>query len=477
MNSKQHVTAMLLRVKSHGQFSNVLMVLLCGLCLSQAAVAASGMADESTAQLPAPSAGPSAASETSVPETWSLHGQITNVTQWHPAFTAPYSGANSLNPGNNNDETTDATLFLGIRVWRGGELYLNPELDQGFGLSNTLGVAGFPSGEAYKVGANRPYLRLPRMFLRQVIGLGGVEQTVEPGANQLGGSVLSDNITMTVGKFSAVDVFDTNTYAHDPRADFLNWSIVDAGAYDYAADAWGYTYGAAVEWTQSWWTLRGGFFDLSTVPNSVKLDQSFRQYEWVGEIEARHGIRNHPGKVKLLGFVNRGYMGDYTDAVRLAQQTGAVPDTSRVRHFASRPGFAINIEQEVASDLGIFARASLNDGSKEAFDFTEINRSVAAGLSLKGDRWGRHGDTLGAAVAVNGLSGAAREYFSAGGMGILIGDGKLNYGPERIAEIYYNWHVDKHLSLGLDYQHVVNPAYNADRGPVNIYGARLHFEY
>jgi len=477
MNSTQPIAAVPLSNGFQARFRKTLMVLLCGLCFPHGALARSEVADDSAAAPPVPSAGPSAASAASAPETWSLHGQITTVTQWHPGFNAPYSGANSLNAGSDTEETTDLTLFLGIRLWKGGELYLNPELDQGFGLSNTLGVAGFPSGEAYKVGANRPYLRLPRMFLRQVIGLGGAEQTLGPGANQLGGSVLSDNVTVTFGKFSAVDVFDTNAYAHDPRADFLNWSIVDAGAYDYAADAWGYTFGAAVEWTQSWWTLRGGLFDLSTVPNSTRLDRSFRQYEWVGEAEARHEIHNHPGKVKLLAFVNRGDMGDYTDAVRLAQQTGAAPDTSRVRHFASRPGFAINVEQEVSSDLGIFARASLNDGSKEAFEFTEINRSVSAGLSLKGDRWGRHDDTLGAAVVVNGLSGAAREYFAAGGMGILIGDGRLNYRPERIAEIYYNWHVAKHLALGLDYQNVVNPAYNADRGPVHVGGARLHVEY
>lgn len=232
-----------------------------------------------------------------------------------------------------------------------------------------------------------------------------------------------------------------------------------------------------MEWTQSWWTLRGGFFDLSNVPNSKILDRYFNQYEWVGEFEARQQILNHPGKVKLLGYVNRGYMGDYTDAVHLAQQTSGVPDTSLVSRFASRPGFAINAEQEVTSDLGVFARASMNDGSKEAFEFTEINRSVSVGLSLKGDRWGRHNDTLGVAAVVNGLSGAAREYFAAGGMGILIGDGQLNYGPEKIAEIYYNWRVEKHLTLGLDCQHVVNPAYNRDRGPVPILGLRIHAEF
>ncbi|MDD5297894.1 MAG: carbohydrate porin [Rhodocyclaceae bacterium] len=411
------------------------------------------------------------------PEGWSIHGQMTNVTQWHPSFSAPYTGPNSLDPRRRNAETTDVTLFLGGRLWQGVELYLNPEYDQGFGLGNTLGMAGFPSGEAYKIGANTPYLRLPRAFIRQVIGLGGEQQKVEPGANQLAGSQPVENVTITLGKFSPVDIFDTNAYAHDPRADFLNWAIVDAGAYDYAADAWGFTKGGAVEWTQSWWTLRGGYFTLSTIPNTTTLDRNFKQYEWVGEVEARHQFLARPGKVKLLGYVNRGYMGGYADAVRLARQTNSTPDMARVRSFASRPGYALNVEQELAADLGFFARASVNDGGKEAFEFTEINRSLSAGLSLKGDRWGRHDDTVGLAVVVNALSSEARDYFAAGGMGILIGDGGLNYGSEKIAELYYSWRVEKRLTLGADYQYVVNPAYNRDRGPVPILGLRLHAEF
>lgn len=240
------------------QTSPILMVFLCGLCLSNGAVAAGVTTDDPSAETTAPLVVPIVVPEASAPETWSIHGQLTNVTQWHPGFTAPYSGANSLDPNAQNAETTDLTLYLGTRLWQGGELYVNPEIDQGFGLSNTLGVAGFPSGEAYKVGENKPYFRLQRAFLRQVIGLSGAQQTIEDGPNQLVGATAANNVTLTIGKFSDVDIFDTNTYAHDPRADFLNWSIIDAGAFDYAADAWGYTYGMAVEWTQSWWTLRGG---------------------------------------------------------------------------------------------------------------------------------------------------------------------------------------------------------------------------
>ena len=385
-----------------------------------------------------------------------------------------------MSPKSSNASTTDLTLFVGMRVL-GGELWLNPEVDQGFGLSNTLGMAGYPSGEAYKVGANSPYLRLPRLFYRKVIDLGGKEQTIAPAANQLGRTQSADNAILTIGKFSVTDVFDTNTYAHDPRSDFMNWSIVESGAFDYAADAWGFSKGASIEWTQSQWTLRGGLFDLSTVPNTVNLDPKFSQYEWVGELEERYQLSDHPGKVKLLGFINQGRMGSYADALQLQRQTGSLtPDTALVRRFSSRPGVALNLEQEVSSDLGAFARASMNDGSKEGYDFTEINQSVAAGLSLRGDRWGRHDDTFGFAAVANGLSSDARNYFAAGGMGILIGDGQLpHYGLEKIMETYYSYSVPAvdHLTLTLNYQYVVNPAYNQDRGPVNIFGVRVHKEF
>ncbi|MGA8865099.1 MAG: carbohydrate porin [Gallionella sp.] len=414
------------------------------------------------------------------PAAWSVQGQFTNVTQWHPAFTSPYTGLNSLQPDGASAETSDLTLYAGLRVAGGGELWANPEIDQGYGLSNTLGVAGFPSGEAYKVGANAPYLRLPRLFYRHVFNLAGDAQTIASSANQLDRTQTAENIILTIGKFSVTDVFDTNAYAHDPRSDFMNWSIVDAGAFDYAADAWGYTKGTSIEWTQSWWTLRGGFFDLSTVPNSTILDPTFSQHEWVGELEERHHLGELPGKLRLLAFVNQGKMGSYADALQLAQQTNGTPDTALVRRGSSRPGIAINLEQEVSSDTGLFARASWNDGSKEAFEFTEINRSVSAGLSKRGDCWGRHNDTFGVAAVANGLSGDALNYFAAGGMGILIGDGQLlHYGMEKILETYYSCavHAVEHLMLTADYQYVLNPAYNPDRGPVSIFAARVHAEF
>lgn len=415
------------------------------------------------------------ATSASTPEQWSLHGQATFVEQYHPAFRSPYRGANSLDPGSRGNETIDVTLFAGIRLWDGGEAYANPEIDQGFGLSNTLGVAGFPSGEAYKVGKAEPYVRLQRLFFRQSFDLGGDSQPVAADANQLAGSRAADNLILTMGKFSVTDIFDTNAYAHDPKQDFLNWSVIDSGAFDYAADAWGYSYGIAAEWTQDWWTLRGGLFDLSRVPNTTELERGFDQFELVAEVEERHTIFGEPGKVKLLGYLNRGRMGDYNEAVALAIAIHATPDTASVRRYASRTGAVLNIEQQIGDDLGGFIRLSFNDGSKEADEFTEINRSVAVGMSLKGSGWGRLNDTVGLAGVVNVLSDSARAYFAAGGMGILIGDGRLlHYGTEDILEAYYSAQLTDWLAVSADYQFVANPAYNRDRGPVSILGARLH---
>jgi len=411
-------------------------------------------------------------------EIWSLHGQATLVEQYHPAFKSAYLGPNSLDHESAGRETVDLTLYAGLRLWQGGEAYANPEIDQGFGLSNTVGAAGFPSGEAYKVGKSSPYFRLQRLFFRQSFDLGGDIENVEAGPNQLGGSRTANNLIFTAGKISPTDIFDTNSYAHDPKSDFLNWSLIDAGAFDYAADAWGYSYGLVGEWTQDWWTLRAGLFNLSRVPNTTELERGFNQFEAVAEAEGRHTFLGRTGKIKLLGFVNRGRMGGYGDAVRLAQATGTPPDMVPVRRYASRPGGALNIEQEVSDTVGAFARISLNDGSKEAYEFTEINRSVALGLSVKGADWGRLDDRWAIAGVVNMLSDSAKTYFAAGGMGILIGDGQLRrYGTENILETYYDAQIVKGLNVALDYQLIANPAYNADRGPVSVLGFRLHGEF
>ena len=232
---------------------------------------------------------------------FAFHGQATFLGQYDPPFRAPYSGPNSLTP-NTVRETADVTLYAGVRLWKDAEAWINPEIDQGFGLSGTLGVAGFTSGEAYKVGADFPYTRLHRAFVRQTIDLGGEVQKVDAGLNQFSGSQTSDRLVLTAGKFSVGDIFDTNKYAHDPRADFMNWSIIDTGTFDYAADAWAYTVGAAAEWYQGLWTLRAGLFDLSTAPNATTLDSHFGQFQSIGEIERRYSSGTNPARWRSPDF-------------------------------------------------------------------------------------------------------------------------------------------------------------------------------
>jgi high affinity Mn2+ porin len=409
-------------------------------------------------------------------DNWSVHGQTTFTQQYAFPFRAPYRGPNSLDSGAGR-ETWDATFYVGWRLWQGAEVWFNPEIDQGFGLSTTLGVAGFPSAEAYKVGANYPYTRLPRMFLRQTIGLSDETEKVEPGPNQFGGSQSKDRVVITVGKLSVPDVFDNNKYAHDPRIDFLNWAIVDTGTFDYAADAWAFTYGAAVEWYKGPWTLRAGLFDLSIVPNSTDLDPAFGQFQWLGEIERRYALWGQPGKLAVTGFLTRARMGRFSDAIRLANMTGEPADIAAVRQYRSRSGLSLNVEQQLSADIGVFARAGWVDGSVEPFDFTDVDRTVAAGMVINGRTWGRQDHTLGIAGLVNGISSEHVAFLNAGGLGILVGDGKLPHPrPEAILETYYSFPVLSWRAT-VDYQFIANPAYNADRGPVSILGTRLRAQF
>ena len=407
-----------------------------------------------------------------------VHGQTTFVYQGHDSFRSPFRGANSLYPGADGRETWDVTLYAGLRPWKGAEVWIDPEIDQGFGLSNTLGAAGFPSGEAYKVGKAEPYPRLQRLFIRQTIDLGGDPEKIESDLNQFSGTRTANRIVITFGKFSVGDVFDTNKYAHDPRGDFLNWTIIDAGSFDYAADAWGYSAGGAAEWYQGDWTIRGGAFLLSNVPNSIKIDTRFDQFQLIGEVEERHTLLGLSGKLKLTGFISRGRMGRLDDATALAERTALPADASAVRRYASRPGFSLSLEQQLTGDLGLFARAGWADGSFEAYEFTDVDRSFSGGLSLIGKRWGRGGDTVGLAGVINQASAARERYFGAGGLGILVGDGRLHHeDSERIAELFYDAALIRGMHVALNYQRIGNPGYDADRGPVDVLAMRLHVQF
>ncbi|WP_454886199.1 carbohydrate porin [Sphingomonas oryzagri] len=424
-------------------------------------------------------AGPVRAADDSLvlPDWLAVHGQGTFTLQGDPDFPSHYVGPNSLKPGQRK-ETIDATLYVGVQPWKGGEVWVNPEVDQGFGLSNTLGVAGFPSAEAYKVGKKHPYTRLQRLFFRQTVDLGGDSETVEGDQNVFAGSHTSNRLVLTIGKFGVGDVFDTNRYAHDPRNDFLNWAVVDAGSFDYAADAWGYSTGVAAEWYQGAWTLRFGAFNLSKVPNGEVLERDFSQYQLDLEVEHRHKIGDHPGAVRVTFFRNDGYFGRFDDALALAAATGETPDTARVRRRMNRPGVSLNLEQDVTGSLGLFARAGLNNGQIEPYDFTDIDRTVSLGGSLTGSGWGRPHDTVGLAGVFNGLTREHERYLDAGGIGVLVGDGTLPHpGTEMIAEAYYDYLPVEGVGVMLDYQFVANPGYNRDRGPANVIGVRVHGQF
>jgi len=417
-------------------------------------------------------------------DTVNFHGQATFVEQAYPSFRSPYAGINSLPGAAEGRETSDMTLYAGVRLWRGAEMWIDPEIDQGFGLAATHGVAGFPSAESYKVGANYPYTRVQRYFVRQTIDLGGDTEKVDPDIHQFAGSQTANRLVLTIGKFAVVDIFDTNKYANNPKSDFLNWSLVNAGTFDYAADAWAYTYGAAAEWYQGRWTLRGGVFDLSATPTGgvspagYGLDPTFDQFQLVGEIEERHELWGQPGKVKITAFLNRGRAGNFADAVELAALTGQPADINAVRTYSSRPGVSLNIEQQVTETVGVFARAGWADGNIEPWDFTDIDRTISGGVSLSGKQWGRADDTIGIAGVLNGISAAHEAFLNAGGLGILVGDGQLPHpGLEQIVEAYYSYAISTSTKVTFDYQFIANPGYNADRGPANVFAGRFHWQF
>lgn len=412
------------------------------------------------------------------PTNWNVHGQTTVIMQGYPRMRSPYEGANSLPGGGQGRETWTTDAFFGWRLWQGGEFYFNPELAQGFGLNSTLGLAGFPNGEAQKGGAPFPRFRPQLYIFRQTFGLGGEQEEVADGPFQLAGKRDIDRVTVTVGRFAVGDYFDGNSYAKDPRVDFMNWAMWSSAAYDFPADLPGFTRGAVVELNRKGWAVRAGLFQVPSAPNSDVL--TFKTGGAVVEFEERHTIFDQPGKLRLGIFGNRGNTGNYRDALAISAADPALDINDvivGIQRDNPKYGFYFNAEQQVMKDVGVFARASWNDGQNQILSFTDIDRSVSAGLSIKGSYWGRPADTFGLGGAVNGLSSGHRDFLAADGLGLLIGDGRLNYGHERILETYYAFAIDKNFTFTGDYQLITNPAYNADRGPVSIFSARLHGEF
>ena len=407
----------------------------------------------------------------------SFHFQQTIITQYKPAFSANYSGLNSLSTQSETQSSITSTFFGAARLWKGAEAFFNPEISGGAGLSKTLGVAGFPNGETFRVGSAEPKIYIARLYFKQTFEWGTEKDTIETDANVLGGLKSKRYFSIAAGKFGMADFFDNNAFSHDPRMQFMNWALMDNGAWDYPANTRGYTIGTYAELGQPDWTLRFALTMVVTQANSSVWDAKIAKANTQTiEFEKRYAIDGQKGTLRILAFRNNGKFGNYDLAI--AQNPKAPNVDSTQTYGRHKYGFGINADQYLTKDFGVFAKASYNDGQTETWFFTEIDRSVTFGGVLKGTQWKRSDDEIGLAFIGNGLSAPHRTYLADGGYGFLIGDGKLNYAPEMIAELYYKINAfQKKFFITPDYQFIVNPAYNKDRGPVNVFSLRAHVEF
>ena len=426
-----------------------------------------------------PVAGQTQAVSAPDPSNWDIRFQSTYIWQHKPGFNAPYSGTNSLLSTPEYSNTFTATAYMGIRPWAGGEVYFNPEVVQGLALSQLAGLGGFTNGEVTRASSPSMQYYRQRLFLRQTWGQGGEQEQVEADLNQLAGSVDRNRVVLTAGNFSTLDVFDGNTYSKDPRRQFMNWSGMTYAAFDYAADARGFGWGAALEWYRDNWAFRIGRMTGPTSPNELPVDFNIlNHYGDQIEVEREHEWNGQPGAVRLLLWRNRAVLASYQDALNWGRANRMAPDIFQVRNTEQfKTGVGINMEQALSPSTGVFLRAMKADGATETYAFTEVDSSLAMGISVKGSSWGRGGDTVGLMLARNSLSAERRAYLEAGGISYFIGDGALRYAPEDIVELYYSIGIVGNTAVTLDYQHIENPAYNAARGPADFFGLRLHTEF
>ncbi len=416
----------------------------------------------------------------SVRDNLSLHAQTTIIGQTDLPFPAAYAGPNSLNQFGETRDTFSVTGFFGLKdPFEGTEFYFNPEPFQGFGLSNTHGLAGFSNIEAQKAGYDFPHYNTARLFLRHVFGLGGEQEDIEDGPNQVGGKADISRLTFTFGKVAVGDFFDNNTYSHDGRTSFMNWALVDAGAFDYSADQQGYTYGTVLELNQKEWAVRAGYFLVPDASNGENFDLRVgRRGQSIVEAQHNYTLFGMDGIVRVLAFENQFYAGSFSatlnnPALINPLTDGGSPDLAATRRIRSQYGGVGNVELAATKDLGLFARVAAWNGQSEIL-YTDIDSSFSLGAVMKGASWGRPLDKIGLAYAVNGITGSYQKYLSIGGLGVNVGDGALSYAPENIVETYYSIGLNDVAALTFDYQFVANPAYNMVRGPVSIGSARLH---
>jgi high affinity Mn2+ porin len=411
---------------------------------------------------------------------YSAHAQATVVTQVHNVFPAPYNGRNSLKPSEPAANTMTGTVFYAARIWESErhdtQIIFNPETAGGAGFSGTTGIAGFPNGEATRVGVENPTPYIARLYLRQTFGFGGEREWARDENNQVAGERDVRRLAVIFGKLAAPDIADDNRYAKDPRTQFLNWGLVYNGAWDYPANVRGYTYGVALDYNHSrYLSFSYGIFVEPAIANGAPLDWHIGKAQGqVAEMENRFEINGRPGAIRWMTFLNHAHMGNYNEALQLMPVD---PNIIKTRSYRYKYGFCMSFDQALTDDLGFFSRLGWNDGHTETWAFTEIDRTLSAGLVLDGRFWCRPKDEIGLAYILNGISGPHRDYLAAGGLGFIIGDGRLKYGLEEIVEIYYDWRITTGVVVTVDFQEITNPAYNTQRGPVEVGSVRVHWDF
>jgi hypothetical protein len=415
-----------------------------------------------------------------------VHGQTTYINQRYNNFTSSYSGMNSLSSDKAMSYTWSGTLFFGARIAPNTDVYFNPEVVSGVAFSGLTGLGGFTNGEATKANGAQAKFYSARAFARHTINQEGDKVVLENEANQITQTVSSNRVVLTGGQFSTLDIFDDSRYAKDPRVQFMNWGNMTYLAYDYAADARGYSWGLAGEWYLDNWVMRASRMLAPKSPNGRDLNwQIFNTYGDQVEVERQHNIVDLPGKVSVLAYRNKMMLARFSDATNYviqnnAQGTQAINNVRNNMQY--KTGIGLHGEQALTNDLGVYARAFTSDGHTETMSFTEADNSISVGMGMNGTQWKRPNDSIGISMMRNGLSSYRRGYLQAGGVSYFIGDyaspsQTISYTPERIGEVYYNATVIKNVLAGLNFQHIINPAYNSARGPVNILSFRIHAEF
>lgn len=402
-----------------------------------------------------------------------IAGQLNVIQQRHGKFRSPYSGENSLRSQSESATSRLATLYAGFVITPHHELLVDVESAGGRGISDALGVAGFTNLDVVRnpaLGAS-PYVA--RLMYHGILPLSSDSETQEANPLSVLPRLPARRIEFRIGKMSTVDVFDVNGSGSDSHLQFTNWTVDNNGAFDYAADTRGYTVGSFAELHEARWSVRAGIFLMPTVANGIRLDKHIRSARGQNvELE----LRQHRSTVRLLLYDNFAAMGSYRETLARAAPIHQRPDiTATRRPGRTKYGAGLNVEGDVGRQVRLFGRAGWNDGRNESYAYTEVDRTLELGGDVAIPH--RAHDKAGIAWVDNRISAAHRDYLAAGGLGFLLGDGRLHYGPEIIVEGYYTAHLVSGIFASFDVQRIDHPGYNRDRGPVFVPGARLHIDF